>query len=63
MDTAMFIMGVFGIMGLLMALGMSSQNSAKRNGERNTKGIVMIVGLIFCILWLITGVAIILMEH
>lgn len=60
METVIFLMGVFGVISLLMELGMQGQNRTKRNRERNT---VFIIGMVFCCLWLITGVVVILMKH
>lgn len=59
MTTAMFLMGVFGVMGLLIWKGMSMQSSTKRKGELSTEDVVVIIGLVFCFLWLITGLIVI----
>lgn len=60
MNTAIFIISVFGIASLILGLGLSRErrNSEQKEEQRVTK-IVVIVGLMFCLLWLITGLIII----
>lgn len=56
METALFLMGTFGIIGALLELGMSSSGSSEKRS-------FAIAGLIFCFLWLITGIIIILSRN
>ena len=67
MNTAIFMMGVFGIMCLLLMFGLPPRESLsegeKFNNEQRQKFIIMVIGLIFCLLWLVTGIVIILMKH